>query len=111
MPAHWSCRTTPSSPPRAGRGTTRTTSTTLRNEPRTGLPPLERTSTPELSGNSVVFFLKIDTAGNVLKRSSATRFRFAVSEGPCPVWNVHRSFSHHGRILVQLAATPESLRT
>ncbi|WP_425248810.1 hypothetical protein [Bradyrhizobium yuanmingense] len=24
---------------------------------------------------------------------------------------MHRSFSHHGRILVQLAATPESLRT
>ncbi|WP_442868182.1 short-chain fatty acyl-CoA regulator family protein [Bradyrhizobium sp. CCBAU 25360] len=110
MPAHWSCRTKPSSAPRAGRGTTRTTSTTLRNEPRTALPPLEHTSTSELSGNSEYFF-EDRHRRNVLKRSSATRFRFAVFGGPCPVWNVHRSFSHHGRILVQLAATPESLRT
>ncbi|WP_439366300.1 short-chain fatty acyl-CoA regulator family protein [Bradyrhizobium sp. DASA03005] len=55
--------------------------------------------------------MKIDIAENVLKRSSATHFRFAVSEAPAPVWNVHRSFPHHGSILVQLAAMPESLRT
>jgi XRE family transcriptional regulator, fatty acid utilization regulator len=53
------------------------------------------------------YFLKIDVAGNVLKRSSATRFQFARFGGPCPLWNVHQSFSQPGRILVQLAATPD----
>jgi predicted transcriptional regulator len=61
----------------------------------------------EKSGGIPFYFLKIDIAGNVLKRSSATRFQFARFGGPCPVWNVHQSFSQPGRNLVQLAATPD----
>jgi XRE family transcriptional regulator, fatty acid utilization regulator len=53
------------------------------------------------------YFLKIDIAGNVLKRSSATRFQFARFGGPCPLWNIHQAFVHPGRVLVQLANTPD----
>jgi predicted transcriptional regulator/plasmid maintenance system antidote protein VapI len=53
------------------------------------------------------YFLKTDIAGNVLKRSSATRFQFARFGGPCPLWNVHQAFATPGRILVQLARTPD----
>ena len=55
------------------------------------------------------WFLKTDIAGNVLKRSSATRFQFARFGGSCPLWNVHHAFTHPGRILVQLARTPDGV--
>lgn len=55
------------------------------------------------------FFVKTDIAGNVLKRSSATRFQFARFGGPCPLWNVYRAFAHPGQILVQLARTPDQM--
>ena len=53
------------------------------------------------------FFLKTDVAGNVMKRSSATRFQFARMGGPCPLWNVYRAFVAPGHLHVQLAATPD----
>lgn len=55
------------------------------------------------------YFLKTDIAGNVLKRSSATRFQFARFGGPCPLWNVHQAFAQPGKILVQLARTPDGV--
>ncbi len=55
------------------------------------------------------WFLKADIAGNVLKRSSATRFQFARFGGSCPLWNVHHAFAQPGRILVQLARTPDGV--
>jgi predicted transcriptional regulator/transcriptional regulator with XRE-family HTH domain len=55
------------------------------------------------------FFLKTDIAGNVLKRSSATRFQFARFGGPCPLWNVYEAFAHPGQILVQIARTPDEV--
>ena len=67
------------------------------------LSTLQRRTSPGIP----FYFLKIDIAGNVLKRSSATRFQFARFGGPCPLWNVHQSFSQPGRILVQLATTPD----
>lgn len=67
------------------------------------LSTLQRRTSPGIP----FYFLKIDIAGNVLKRSSATRFQFARFGGPCPLWNVHQSFSQPGRILVQLAATAD----
>lgn len=70
------------------------------------LSTLQRRASPGVP----FYFLKIDIAGNVLKRSSATRFQFARFGGPCPLWNVHQSFSQPGRILVQLAATPEGTK-
>ncbi|WP_342709891.1 short-chain fatty acyl-CoA regulator family protein [Bradyrhizobium sp. B124] len=68
------------------------------------LSTLQRRTSPGIP----FYFLKIDIAGNVLKRSSATRFQFARFGGPCPLWNVHQSFSQPGRILVQLAATADA---
>ena len=55
------------------------------------------------------FFAKTDIAGNILKRSSVTRFQFAQFGGPCPLWNVYRAFAHPGEILVQLANTPDQV--
>jgi len=67
------------------------------------LSTLER---PDLPGIPF-YFAKTDIAGNILKRSSATKFQFAQFGGPCPLWNVYRAFAHPGEILVQLAATPD----
>jgi len=53
------------------------------------------------------FFLKTDVAGNVMKRSSATRFQFSRMGGPCPLWNVYRAFAAPGQLQVQLARTPD----
>ncbi len=55
------------------------------------------------------YFAKTDIAGNILKRSSATRFRFSRLGGPCPLWNVYRTFANPGQILVQLARTPDEV--
>jgi len=63
---------------------------------------------PELPGIPF-YFAKTDIAGNILKRSSATRFQFAQFGGPCPLWNVYRAFARPGEILVQLASTPDNM--
>ncbi|WP_114393849.1 helix-turn-helix domain-containing protein [Oleisolibacter albus] len=55
------------------------------------------------------YFVKVDMAGNMSKRSSATRFQFARFGGACPLWNVHQAFAQPGRILVQLAQTPDGV--
>ncbi|MGO9134832.1 MAG: helix-turn-helix domain-containing protein [Methylovirgula sp.] len=55
------------------------------------------------------WFLKTDIAGNVLKRSSATRFQFARFGGACPLWNVYHAFAQPGRVSVQLARTPDGV--
>jgi predicted transcriptional regulator len=55
------------------------------------------------------WFLKTDIAGNVLKRSSATRFQFARFGGACPLWNVYHAFAQPARVSVQLARTPDGV--
>lgn len=54
-----------------------------------------------------MFFARIDRAGNITKRHSATRLQFARFGAACPVWNVHRAFEAQGRILRQMAETPD----
>ncbi len=56
------------------------------------------------------YFVRVDLAGNITKRHSATRLQFARFGGACPLWNVHESFARPGEILVQLAQTPDSVR-
>lgn len=56
------------------------------------------------------YFLRVDRAGNVTKRHSATRFQFARFGGACPLWNVHQAFEAPGRFLVQIAEMPDGLR-
>jgi predicted transcriptional regulator/DNA-binding XRE family transcriptional regulator len=56
------------------------------------------------------FFVRVDQAGTVTKRHSATRFQFARFGGACPLWNVHQAFELPGRFLRQLAETPDGVR-
>jgi len=48
-------------------------------------------------------FLRIDVAGNISKRFSASGIRFARFSGACPRWNVHSAFQTPGLIRVQLS--------
>ncbi|MDR3518219.1 MAG: short-chain fatty acyl-CoA regulator family protein [Azospirillaceae bacterium] len=54
------------------------------------------------------YFVRVDMAGNITKRHSATRFQFARFGGACPLWNVHEAFAQPGKILVQLARMPDT---
>lgn len=56
------------------------------------------------------FFVRVDQAGTITKRHSATRLQFARFGGACPLWNVHRAFEMPGRFLRQLAETPDGAR-
>ena len=56
------------------------------------------------------FFARVDQAGTITKRHSATRLQFARFGGACPLWNVHQAFETPGRILRQLAETPDGVR-
>lgn len=53
------------------------------------------------------FFIRVDRAGNISKRQSATDFHFSRGGGTCPLWNVYEAFSHPGWILTQLAEMPD----
>ncbi len=56
------------------------------------------------------FFARVDHAGNITKRHSATKLQFARSGSACPLWNVHQAFSTPGQILTQLAETPDGVK-
>jgi hypothetical protein len=56
------------------------------------------------------FFVRVDQAGTITKRHSATRLQFARFGGACPLWNVHQAFETPGRFLRQLAETPDGAR-
>lgn len=53
------------------------------------------------------FFVRVDQAGTITKRHSATRLQFARFGNACPLWNVHRAFETPGHFLRQLAKTPD----
>ncbi|WP_293906536.1 short-chain fatty acyl-CoA regulator family protein [Phenylobacterium sp.] len=71
-----------------------------------------RLSTLQRPGHRGValYFVRLDYAGNITKRHSATRFRFARFGGACPLWNVHDAVGAPDRFLVQLAAMPDGVR-
>jgi predicted transcriptional regulator/transcriptional regulator with XRE-family HTH domain len=56
------------------------------------------------------FFVRVDQAGTITKRHSATRLQFARFGGACPLWNVHRAFETPGQFLRQLASTPDGIK-
>lgn len=56
------------------------------------------------------YFLRIDQAGNITKRHSATTLQFTRFGGGCPLWNVHHAFQSPGEILRQLAITPDGVK-
>jgi predicted transcriptional regulator/transcriptional regulator with XRE-family HTH domain len=57
------------------------------------------------------YFVKIDRAGNVVKRHSATRFQFARFGGSCPRWNVHQAFEQNSnKFTAQVAQMPDGVK-
>jgi hypothetical protein len=56
------------------------------------------------------FFCRVDMAGNITKRHSATRLQFARFGGACPLWVVHEAVAIPDRILTQLGETPDGVR-
>lgn len=56
------------------------------------------------------FFVRVDQAGTITKRHSATRMQFARFGGACPLWNVHQAFETPGRFVRQMAETPDGVR-
>ncbi|MBQ2261139.1 MAG: DUF2083 domain-containing protein [Loktanella sp.] len=56
------------------------------------------------------FFVRVDQAGTITKRHSATTLQFARFGGACPLWNVHQAFELPGQFLRQLAETPDGAR-
>ncbi|MET7638442.1 short-chain fatty acyl-CoA regulator family protein [Streptomyces sp. NPDC005438] len=55
-------------------------------------------------------FVRVDRAGNLSKRQSATDFHFSRSGGTCPLWNVYEAFASPGRVQVQVAEMPDGRR-
>ncbi|MDM7459995.1 MAG: short-chain fatty acyl-CoA regulator family protein [Paracoccus sp. (in: a-proteobacteria)] len=53
------------------------------------------------------FFIRVDRAGNISKRQSATDFHFSRIGGSCPLWNVYEAFARPGEILRQIAQMPD----
>lgn len=68
-----------------------------------------RLSTLQRAGaRGVPFYLvRVDLAGNISKRQSATAFHFARHGGACPLWHVHQAFARPGEILTQIAEMPD----
>ena len=53
------------------------------------------------------FLIRVDRAGNISKRQSATDFHFSRVGGTCPLWNVYDAFSNPGKTLTQVAEMPD----
>lgn len=72
------------------------------------LSTLQRPSAPDSAGRGVpFFFVRVDRAGNISKRQSATDFHFSRVGGSCPLWNVYEAFAQPGRVLTQMARMPD----
>lgn len=70
------------------------------------LSTLNRRTAPGLP----LFFIRVDRAGNVSKRHSATEFHFSQVGGTCPLWIVYEAFNQPQRILTQIARMPDGRR-
>jgi hypothetical protein len=68
-----------------------------------------RLSTLQRPGEAGVpfIFVRVDRAGNISKRHSATDFHFSRIGGTCPLWSVYEAFSSPGRIIRQVAQMPD----
>lgn len=53
------------------------------------------------------FFIRVDRAGNISKRQSATDFHFSRIGGSCPLWNIYEAFARPGEIIRQVAQMPD----
>lgn len=55
-------------------------------------------------------FVRVDRAGNISKRQSATGFHFSRSGGTCPLWNVYEAFAAPEQVQTQFAEMPDGRR-
>jgi predicted transcriptional regulator/transcriptional regulator with XRE-family HTH domain len=55
-------------------------------------------------------FVRVDRAGNISKRQSATGFHFSRAGGSCPLWAVYEAFSAVGDLHTQVAEMPDGRR-
>ena len=55
-------------------------------------------------------FVRVDRAGNISKRQSATGFHFTRAGGSCPLWAVYEAFSTLGALRTQVAEMPDGRR-
>ncbi|GGC74710.1 acetate metabolism transcriptional regulator RamB [Hoyosella rhizosphaerae] len=55
-------------------------------------------------------FVRVDRAGNMSKRQSATGFHFSSTGGTCPLWNVYETFAYPGKMMRQIAEMPDKRR-
>jgi len=56
------------------------------------------------------FFLRVDHAGNVSKRFSASGFHFARFGGTCPRWNIHEAFRTPDKVVTQIVVMEDGTR-
>jgi predicted transcriptional regulator/transcriptional regulator with XRE-family HTH domain len=56
------------------------------------------------------FFIRVDRAGNVTKRFTASSISIAEYGGACPVWDLHAAFSNPGTIIPQFVELPDGKR-
>jgi predicted transcriptional regulator len=52
-------------------------------------------------------FLRVDIAGNISKRFSASGLTLPRYGGACPRWIVHHAFAMPGRVLTEVASLPD----
>ena len=55
-------------------------------------------------------FVRVDRAGNMSQRQSATPFHFSRAGGTCPLWNVYEAFTSPGKLVTQVAEMPDGRR-
>jgi predicted transcriptional regulator/transcriptional regulator with XRE-family HTH domain len=55
-------------------------------------------------------FIRVDRAGNISKRQSASGLHFGRGGGTCPLWAVYEAFAAPGRIHTQIAEMPDGRR-
>jgi len=70
-----------------------------------------RVTTLRRPGNEGVPFhmVRIDVAGNISKRFSASGIRFARFSGACPRWNIFSAFLTPGMIRIQMSRMPDGV--
>ncbi|RNI23822.1 helix-turn-helix domain-containing protein [Flexivirga caeni] len=68
-----------------------------------------RLNTLQRPDNSGIPFalVRVDRAGNISKRQSATPFHFSRTGGTCPLWTVYDAFTRPGQVLRQIAEMPD----
>ncbi|KPM56226.1 Cro/Cl family transcriptional regulator [Frankia sp. R43] len=70
------------------------------------LSTLQRSAAPGVPFS----FVRVDRAGNMSKRQSATGFHFSRGGGTCPLWTVYLAFSAPGTVQRQVASMPDGRR-